>query len=88
MTHPFDKVLYVVSGRATFTSAGKSTLMTAGHVVTVPAGVAHHVTNEPDSVLQILWCIATAWGADGTEADEVGAWEQVDQTKGWHAAAG
>jgi mannose-6-phosphate isomerase-like protein (cupin superfamily) len=88
MSHPFDKVFYVLSGGATCTSGGEAILVEAGDVLTVPADVCHHVTNGPDSVLQIFWCIATAWGAEGTESDDLECWEQVDHASGWHVAGG
>jgi mannose-6-phosphate isomerase-like protein (cupin superfamily) len=82
MSHSFDKVYYVVVGRATFHSEGEATEIQPGDVVTVPAGVAHHVQNDPDAVLQIFWCLGTEWG--GTEADEFAAYTEVDSASGWH----
>ncbi|MBO0703217.1 MAG: cupin domain-containing protein [Candidatus Dormibacteraeota bacterium] len=56
--HPYDEVWVLEQGTVTFTAGDRSLPVTAGTVVTVPAGEFHGFTNTGTTPLQMV-CIHT-----------------------------
>jgi mannose-6-phosphate isomerase-like protein (cupin superfamily) len=52
--HPYAEVFLVEVGEATFTAGDEELVVTAGHVVVVPAETPHRFVNSGDAVLRVL----------------------------------
>lgn len=50
--HPYEEVIVVQEGRATFTVGGSTVEVSGGHIVVVPAGVPHGFVNSGDGPLR------------------------------------
>lgn len=53
-THPGEMVGYVLEGTVVVEQDGKSTILTTGQTVIIPAGVAHNNTNNSNLMARML----------------------------------
>ncbi len=85
-THDLDQVLVIVEGEGECVLGGHECDVASGHVVFVPAGVQHNITNTGEKSLKLFTVYAPPEHAPGTVHKTKAEAEAAEAAEHGHAA--
>ena len=77
--HEVQELYYIIGGRGIVTVADVPNRVEAGEMVFLPAKATHHIVNDGDQPLKIVWVTGERWSRIPDIRDELAKWPVVEQ---------